>query len=162
MGMGNIMKKLIIYYSYSNNTKKVAEKIKESIDADICEIETVKPYVGDYNTVVNQGKEEIDSGYKPEIKPININLEDYDTIILGTPVWWYTYAPAVATFLSQYDLSNKTIVPFVTNGGWIRHTVKDIKNNCKNSKVINAIDIKFNGNKMALTEDKVKKWISTL
>lgn len=156
------MKKLIIYYSYTNNTKKIAEQIKESIDADICEIETVKPYLGDYDTVVNQGKEEVDSGYKPEIKPIPVNFEDYDTIILGTPVWWYTYAPAVSTFLSQYDLSNKTIIPFVTNGGWIGHTVKDIKNACKNSKVINDIDIKFDKDGMVLAEEKLEKWIKSL
>ncbi|WP_411678669.1 flavodoxin [Clostridium thailandense] len=61
-------KKLIAYYSYTNNTKKIAEQIQIATDADICEIETVEPYTGDYNSVVDQGKQEVDSGFKPAIK----------------------------------------------------------------------------------------------
>lgn len=155
-------KKLIVYYSYTNNTKKIAKQIQKVTSVDICEIETIEAYSGDYNAVVNQGKDEVDCGYKPEIKPIYVNLEDYDTIILGTPVWWYTYAPAVATFLEQYDLSGKTVIPFATNGGWLGHTIKDIEKACKNSKVINSIDIKFNTDKMILSEEKLKKWIDSL
>ena len=135
-------KKLIVYYSYTNNTKKIAKQIQKATDADICEIETVKSYTGDYNSVVGQGKQEVDCGFKPAIKPLKVNLGDYDTIIIGTPVWWYTYAPAVAAFLSEYDLSGKTIIPFATNGGWIGHTLKDIEKSCKNVIVTNAIDIR--------------------
>ncbi|NMM64271.1 hypothetical protein HBE96_16720 [Clostridium sp. P21] len=155
-------KKLIVYYSYTKNTKKIAEQIQKATDADICEIETVKPYAGDYNSVVDQGKQEVDRGFKPEIKPLRVNLEDYNTIIIGTPVWWYTYAPAVATFLSEYDLSGKTIIPFATNGGWLGHTLKDIEKACKSAIVTNAIDIKFNTDKMVTPEITLNKWISCL
>lgn len=155
-------KKLIVYYSYTNNTKKIAEQIQMATGADICEIETVKPYTGDYNSVVDQGKQEVDRGFKPEIKPLRVNWGDYDTIIIGTPVWWYTYTPAVANFLSEYDLSGKTIIPFVTNGGWIGHTLKDIENCCKNSIVTNAIDIRFDMDKMIIPESNLKKWIACL
>ena len=155
-------KKLIVYYSYTNNTKKIAEKIQMATGADICEIETVKPYTGDYNSVVDKGKEEVDRGFKPEIKPLRVNLEDYDTIIIGTPVWWYTYAPAVATFLSEYDLSGKTIIPFATNGGWLGHALKDFEKVCKNASVTNAIDIKFNTDKMVTSEINLNKWIASL
>lgn len=155
-------KKLIVYYSYTNNTKKIAEQIQIATGADICEIETVKPYTGDYNSVVDQGKREVDRGFKPAIRPLSVNLEDYDTIIIGTPVWWYTYAPAVATFLSEYDLSGKTIIPFATNGGWLGHTLKDIEKVCKNAIVTNAIDIKFNTDKMVTSEIDLNKWIASL
>ncbi|AKN31616.1 hypothetical protein Ccar_12375 [Clostridium carboxidivorans P7] len=155
-------KKLIVYYSYTNNTKKIAEQIQKATGADICEIETVKPYTGDYNSVVDQGKQEVDRGFKPEIKPLKANLEDYDTVIIGTPVWWYTYAPAVATFLSEYDLSGKTIIPFATNGGWLGHTLKDIENCCNNATVTKAIDIKFDMDKMAIPEGNLKKWIASI
>ena len=77
-------KKLIVYYSYTNNTRKVAEQIQKATGSDICEIETVRPYAGDYNSVVDQGKQEVDSGFKPPIKPLTISLEHYDTIILGS------------------------------------------------------------------------------
>lgn len=163
MGGLDIMgKKLIVYYSYTNNTKRIAEQIQMATGADICEIETVKPYTGDYNSVVDQGQQKVDRGFKPAIKPLSVNLGDYDTIIIGTPVWWYTYAPAVATFLSEYDLSGKTIIPFVTNGGWIGHTLKDIEKSCKNAIVTNAIDIRFDMDKMVMPESNLKKWIACL
>lgn len=161
-GIDCMGKALIVYYSYTNNTKKIAEQIQKATGADICEIETVKPYTGDYNSVVDQGKREVDRGFKPEIKPLPVNLEDYDTIIIGTPVWWYTYAPAVATFLSEYDLSGKTIIPFVTNGGWIGHTIKDIEKVCKNAVITNAIDIRFDTDKMAMPKSNLEKWIASL
>ena len=84
------MKKVIVYYSYRGNTKSIAEMIQKSTGADIARIETVVPYDGDYNSVVNQGQDEVNSGYCPEIKPLNIDLSKYDEVILGTPVWWYT------------------------------------------------------------------------
>jgi flavodoxin len=161
-GLDIMEKKLIVYYSYTNNTKKIAEQIQIATSADICEIETVKPYTGDYNSVVDKGKQEVDRGFKPAIKPLRVNLVDYDTIIIGTPVWWYTYAPAVATFLSEYDLSGKTIIPFATNGGWIGHTLKDIEKGCKNAIVTNAIDIRFDMDKMVMPESNLKKWIDCL
>lgn len=157
-----MVKKLIVYYSYTNNTKKIAEQIQKATGADICAIETVKSYIGNYNSVVDQGKQEVDSGFKPEIKPLNINLGDYNTIIIGTPVWWYTYAPAVATFLCEYDFSGKTIIPFATNGGWIGHTLSDIEKSCKNATVTNAIDIRFDTDRMVMPESNLEKWIARL
>ena len=82
------MKKLILFYSYSGNTRKVAEMIQKEIGGDLAEIKTVIPYEGDYNAVVDQGKAEIDSGFMPELQTLDLDLEAYDTIILGTPVWW--------------------------------------------------------------------------
>lgn len=77
------MKKVIVYYSYRGNTKSIAEMIQKSTGADIARIETVVPYDGDYNSVVNQGQDEVNSGYCPEIKPLNIDLSKYDEVILG-------------------------------------------------------------------------------
>lgn len=79
------MKPLVLYYSYSGNTKQVAEKIHQEIGGDIARIETVTPYTGDYNTVVNQGKKEVDQRYHPPIQPIGVDISQYDTIVLGSP-----------------------------------------------------------------------------
>ena len=98
------MKKILtVYYSYSGNTKKIAEKIHDALGGDIAEIETVVPYSGDYDAVVDQGNEEVQKGFKPKIRPLPVNHADYDVIVLGTPVWWYTFAPAVKTFLESND-----------------------------------------------------------
>lgn len=66
-------------------------------------IDTVVPYSGSYDDVVNQGQNEVQRGYEPEIKPLDINIADYDVIAVGIPTWWYTMAPAVKTFLHQQD-----------------------------------------------------------
>ena len=79
------MKALIVYYSYTGNTKRIAQMIQNAIGGDIAKIETVVPYEGDYNTVVDQGHEEVKRGFMPQIKPLNVNIKDYDTVILGTP-----------------------------------------------------------------------------
>lgn len=155
-------KSLIVYYSYTGNTKKIAEEIQRETGADIVRIDTVIPYSSNYDVVVTQGQEEVNSNYKPEIKEIDINIEDYDTIILGTPVWWYTFAPAINTFLSKYNMDNKEIVPFVTNGGWLGHTIKDIKEMCPNAKVENEINIEFSGSDLSTSKDKINIWINSL
>ena len=105
------MKKLLVYYSLSGNTAKIAKKIAEKAGCDIAEIKTKVPYTGDYNSIVSQGEDEVNSGFMPEILPLEKNPADYNEIILGTPVWWYTFAPAVKTFLSQTDFFGQTGIP---------------------------------------------------
>lgn len=67
----------------------------------------------------------------PQINSISVNLADYDVIAIGTPTWWYTMAPAVLTFLTTNDFTGKTVIPFMTNGGWPGHVIKDMEENCK-------------------------------
>ena len=96
------MKAVVIYYSWGGNTKSIAEKVARELNCGAARIDTVVPYEGDYNSIVDRGADEVKRGYEPEIKPLGIDLSDYDTVILGTPVWWYTFAPAVKTFLSPF------------------------------------------------------------
>lgn len=153
------MKSIIIYYSFGGNTKAVAEQIQKETGADIAEIKTVKPYTGSYNDVVEQGHKEVNEGYMPEILPLNINLSDYQIVILGTPVWWYTFAPAMKTFLNDTDWQGKTVYPFATNGGWLGHTFKDFENVCKGAVVKSGLNIRFNQDRMLSSEAEIKKWM---
>lgn len=137
------MNKLIVYFSYTNHTKKIANRIKEKINCDILEIKTVIPYSKDYNKVVDDEQNSEASNHLPKIQAINVDLSKYDEIILGTPVWWYRPAPAIRTFLSQNDLSGKTIKPFSTNAGWIGRTFIEIKKLCPNSKVEDGLNILY-------------------
>ena len=109
-------KTLIAYYSYSGNTKSVAQKIQEITKGDIFEIKPVQAYPVDYNAVVAQAQKEKMTGYKPQLIQ-NIDLSDYDTIYIGTPVWWYTFATPIRTFLEENNFEGKTIMPFCTHGG---------------------------------------------
>ena len=92
------MKSLILYYSYRGNTQRIAERIHAAIGGDIARIDTVVPYTGSYDDVVAQGEREVKQGFLPELKPMDIDLSRYDTIVLGTPVWWYPCAPPCAPF----------------------------------------------------------------
>lgn len=155
-------KKLIVYFTYTNNTKKIAEKIKAKLNCDILEIKPVKPYDSDYDTVVRLEQNNETAKKTPDIEKINVDLSKYDEIILGTPVWWYTIAPVIRTFLKQNDLSGKKIIPFATNGGWIGRTFQEIKELCPNSVIENEMNIVFEGSNMQTSEKEVENWINCL
>lgn len=156
------MKTLILYYSYGGNTRKIAQMIQQQIGGDLAEIETVKPYTGSYNSVVDQGQKEVQSGYMPALKTLQADLASYDRIVLGSPVWWYTFAPAMNSFLHNNDLSGKIIYPYATNGGWIGHTFEDFEKSCRGAKVHKGLNVKFNENRLLTPEQKIKEWIKLL
>lgn len=156
------MKTLIVYYSLGGNTKRIAEMIQSALGGDLMEIKTQTPYTGSYDSIVDQGQREVNRGFMPEIQPLSCDLSQYDRIILGTPVWWYTFAPAVKTFLSQTDWTGKTVWPYATNGGWLGHTFKDIQTACKGADVKAGMDIVFDENRLRTSEKEVRAWISRI
>lgn len=158
------MSKLIVFFSYTGNTKMIANKIRERLNCDILEIKTVIPYSDDYETVVNDEQNGEASNHLPEIQNINTDLSKYDEIILGTPVWWYRPVPAIRTFLTKNDLSGKTIKPYATNAGWLGRTFKEIETLCPNSKVDKGMNIVFESysDKLVTKEMDIDNWIGTL
>ncbi|MDE7183820.1 MAG: NAD(P)H-dependent oxidoreductase [Lachnospiraceae bacterium] len=158
------MKKMLIaYYSWSNgNTKRIAEMLQERTDADIVRIDTVEPYKGSCNDVVNQGQEEVNNGYKPPIQKLSVCPDDYDVIAIGTPTWWYTMAPAVRTFIEECDFKGKTVIPFMTNGGWAGHVIKDMADACKRAKICHEMEVKFSsdgGDTLETPQNVICQWI---
>lgn len=158
------MNKLIVYFSYTGNTRMMANKIKEKLNCDILEIKTVIPYSEDYETVVNDEQNGERSNHLPKIQNINIDLSKYDEIILGTPVWWYRPVPAIRTFLVENDLSGKVIKPFATNAGWLGRTFKEIQTLCKQAQIGDSMNIVFESysDKLVTNEQDIEKWINTL
>lgn len=149
---------LIVYFSHSGNTRIVAEKIKNATGGDIFEIIPTVAYPTDYKTVVDQADKEISEGYKPELKTKLDNIEQYDIIIVGSPNWWNTFAPPVATFLSSYNLDGKTIVPFITHeGSALGRSVADIKKLCPKSIVLKGLAIR--GTKVKNSDTEISKWL---
>ena len=158
--------KLLVYFSYTGHTKYIAEIIKQNINCDVIRLEPVIPYSNDYNKVVNDEQNQESSDIIPEIKDINIDLDLYDTIIIGTPVWWYRSAPVIRAFLKKYDLSNKIIIPYSTNAGWLGKTFNEIKSLCSNSKVVNEFNIVFtsnyNKNELVTPIETIENWINNI
>lgn len=156
------MKPIIIYYSFGGNTRGVAEKMAQALHADIAQLQTVQPYTGSYQDVVQQGQREVNSGFRPKLKPLNVDFRQYDTVILGTPVWWYTFAPAMGSFLDETDLSGKTVYPFATNGGWLGHTFRDFKKSCRGADVRQGLDIRFNAEKRLTPDAEIARWVNAI
>lgn len=149
---------LVAYFSHSGNTRVIAEQIKNATGGDIFEILPVKDYPSDHQAVVDQAKKEINSNYRPALKTKVENIESYDVIFIGSPNWWSTIAPPVATFLSSYDLKGKTVVPFMTHEGTrMGHSVSDIKKLCPESTVLEGLPIK--GSYVKKAQDDVTKWL---
>ena len=156
------MKKVIVYYSYEGNTKRIAEFIHNKTGYDVVLIKPVVPYTSDYQKLVDEEEEKMHQEEVVEIEPIHIDFDNYDTVILGTPVWWYTMTPPIRAFLKKYDLNGKAIIPFATNGGWLGTTFDDIKKYAPNSKVENAMNIKFNEHTLETSHSIINNWISSL
>lgn len=118
------------------NTQYVAEVIQKQTNADIARIEPVTPYTTDHKALVDLAKQEKYEDARPAIKDIP-NIEQYDTIFVGYPIWWADMPMVMYTFFDKYDLSGKTIIPFSTHGGsGLADTVDAIKKAEPNATVI--------------------------
>lgn len=107
---------LIAYFSWSGNTEAVAQEIQAQTGADMFEIVPAEPYTDDYNELLDIAQEEQSSDARPAIAD-TVDLSGYDTVYLGFPNWWGDMPMILYTFLDEYDLSGKTVVPFNTSGG---------------------------------------------
>lgn len=107
---------LVAYFSWGGNTQHLAQTIADITGADLFRIETVNPYPTDYNECTVVAREELDNGIRPELSDTVENLDDYDVVFVGCPVWWHTAPMAIWSFLenSEHDFSDKIIVPFCT------------------------------------------------
>lgn len=152
--------KIIIYFSYTGNARKIANLIKK-LNCDILELKPVIPYSTNYQTVVDEEQNLEGSEHLREYQYINVDLSKYDTIILGTPVWWYRETPIIRTFLKNNDLSNKIIIPYATNAGWLGKTFIEIKKMCPNSLVKNEMEIVFEiySDKLITKIEDINNWI---
>ncbi len=114
-------KKLVAYFSASGVTKSYAEKLAKAADADLFEIKPEVPYTkADLDWMDKNSRSTVEMknpDSRPEIAEKLADMEKYDTVFLGFPIWWYVAPTIVDTFLESYDFSNKTIIPFATSGG---------------------------------------------
>ncbi len=95
-------------YIDKGNTRIAAEILQSLTDADIVRLDTKVPYSDDYDAVVAQGKREVEKHFRPEIKPLGVDISDYDVIAVGTPSWWYTMAPAVLILITNKTIDKKS------------------------------------------------------
>lgn len=136
-------KVLVLYYSQTSNTKAVAEEIATKLNADIEEVVAVNPYDGDFKATIDRCMKEREKGTTPKIKPLKSNIAKYDVIFLGYPIWFGTYAPPIATWLGNVDLSGKKVVPFCTFGsGGLESSVKDLTAKQPKAEIIEGYGVR--------------------
>ena len=130
-------KVLVAYFSHSGNTREMARQIAEATNGDLFEIVPQSAYPAQYDAVTAQAKREIGRGYRPALKGRLPDIGAYDVVFVGSPCWWGTVAPPVATFLASYDFAGKTIVPFATSGGsGFGNTVKELQPSAPNTEIV--------------------------
>lgn len=132
-------KALVVYYSFSNTTRLLAEEIARIVSGDIRELVPEKAYSFSYNTAVKEARSEMERGYCPRLLSGNEPVTGYDIVFLGTPNWFKSYAPPVLSFLRNVDLKDKIIAPFCTHGGGGSGNIQqDITKECPQSTVFPA------------------------
>lgn len=157
-------KNLVLYFSVYKTAKAVAEEIAKQTGADLVEIEPVEEYDGDrnhYNALAARAKKEHDENRRPEIKN-KIDLDGYDNIFIGYPMWWYTFPMIIYTLFDEYDFSGKTIIPFNTHmGSGDGGTYETIAKLEPNAKILKGLPVEMSEAERGC-EKKVEKWLNSL
>lgn len=152
---------LIAYFSLTGNTRLIAHDIQEMVGGDLFAIKAVRQYGPDFDTAVEQAREELRTAARPELQAKVANMQDYDTVFVGFPNWVGTMPMAMFTFLEQHDFSGKTIVPFCTHGtSGISNTINDLKELNLHANVREHIAIYRNDVRDA--QETVRGWLRGL
>lgn len=143
------------------NTEVIAKKIQELTAGNIFKINTVKSYPEDYTETTNEAQEEKTENARPELIEKIDEMDSYDVIYIGYPIWWGTMPMAVFTFLESYDFSGKTIVPYCTHeGSGMGSSERDIKRLCPNARVLSGLAIR--GGSVDRADKDVANWLRKL
>lgn len=165
------MKSIVIYFSHTGenymedgirnitkgNTEIVAEEISKLVGADLFKVEPVKEYPYDYHECCSVAKEELNNNTRPKVKKHLTNLDNYDVIYIGGPIWWSHYPCPLFTVLESLDFTNKIVKPFSTHeGSGLGSIMEDVKKYCKNAIIKEGLAIR--GSSANSSKDKIGTW----
>lgn len=165
---------LIVYLSRTNNTKAIAEIIQKNVGGKLVALELEKPYPENYKATVQQVVDENEKGYLPPLKTKIDSIQNYDVVFVGFPTWDMQMPPPMKSFLHEYDLSGKTVIPFNTNAGYgVGSGFETVKELCPDSKVLEGFSITggierdgvyfvIKGEKAKEAETEVKTWLQKI
>lgn len=136
-------RQLVLYYSENGTTKAVAEELQKQLGADIEAIEAVEPYSGNFQATIERCNKERESGQTPALKALQSNIADYDTIYLGYPIWFGTYALPIATLVKEQTFEGKTIIPFCSFGsGGLNTSTADLEKALPKANILKGYGVR--------------------
>jgi flavodoxin len=154
-------KSLIAYFTFSGITKKAATFIKEHTGGSLFHIDTVNAYPNDHKATVDVAEKEFNENARPTLTAKVENIDSYDVVFIAFPNWWGTMPMALFTFLEQYDLTGKIIIPLCTHeGSGMGRSEDDIKRLCPNAVMGKGLAVR--GKQVAEAEDKIVDWLKQL
>jgi len=143
------------------NTEVVAHKIQAMTGSDLFQIQTVKPYPEDYPEATRVAQDELSGNTRPELTEMIADMDSYEVVYLGYPIWWGTMPMAVFTFLDLYGFSGKTIVPYCTHeGSGLGSSERDIMKLCPGAKVLSGLAVK--GGSVGRADEILANWLKKL
>lgn len=134
------MKILVVYYSFEGNSKYIAELIKTYMNADILELKLVEELKSKGFLKYFWGGKQVLSNQKPKLQNIDKNLDDYDLIFIGTPVWAWSFSPALNTFFAENKITDKKIALFCCSGGGKGKTFEKMKAELKGNEIVGEME----------------------
>lgn len=159
--MNNGKKILVAYFSWSGNTKAVAEEIHKQVGGDIVEIVPATPYSETYSVTLAKSKAEQAANARPAISTKISDFDKYDVVFLGYPNWWGSFPMPVATFVETYKLDGKTVAPFFTHGGGgEQRCLSDLQKLAPNAKFTQ--DLVLSGSSAKNAQGEIKSWVDSL
>ena len=152
---------LIAYYSRTGNTRSVAQEIQKNVGGDLFEIKTTNTYPEEYQATTEQAKTEKNNNFRPELAAKVPNIDSYDVIFVGYPIWWGTMPMGVFSFLEQHNLAGKTVIPFCTHGGsGLGDNVSDIKKSLPQANVLPGFALR--GSEAGKSQTEIANWLKSI
>lgn len=165
---------LIVYLSRTKNTKAIAEIIQKNVGGDLIALELEKPYPENYQANVDQVAQENETGFLPSLKTKINAIEKYDAVFIGFPTWGMSLPPPMKSFLRQYDLSGKIVIPFNSHAGYgVGSGFRTVKEMCSNCKVLEGYSTKggeerdgvlfvMEGEKEKQVQTEIQRWLEKI
>lgn len=157
------MKSLVIFYSFEGNCKMVAEEIQSLTGADLLQLKPVHDMKSTGFSKFLWGGRQIVMGEEPELEPFDVKFGDYDMIFIGTPVWAWTYSPALKSFFSQKQICSKKVALFCCHGGGKGKTLEKMKAHLEGNEIIGEIDFREPLKRKATdVPQRLKNWLEEI
>ena len=165
---------LIVVLSRTNNTKAVADIIHDAVGGTLVELKLTTPYPENYTTMVAQVAQEDEAGYLPPLANRIADIRQFDSVFVGFPTWGMQLPPPIKSFLNEYDLRGKTVIPFNTNAGYgAGSSFQQVQRLCTGCKVLpgystrgglerDGIHLAIEGKRREVVRGEVLKWLQQI